>query len=144
MKTIRLILAAALLIAAPALGWAAGGGVTHVRAIMIVASAEKGKSDPMLGPYEANLRRILRFESYRVVAEGAVEVALARGSPVLLNLTRGHRLELSREGQAVHATWFDGSRKVVTLALPPGKPSILGGPAWGDRGEVCAVIVIPE
>jgi hypothetical protein len=28
------------------------------------------------------------------------------------------------------------------VAVARGTPSVLGGPAWGDKGDVCAVIVI--
>lgn len=141
MKTIRTVIVAALLAAWPAALFAAGGGAS-VHAIMIVASNAKGGTDPKLAPYEANLRRILRFESYRSVAEGSATVAA--GGDATITLTRGHRIELKAEGGSVHATWFDGGRKVVALALPPGKPSILGGPSWGDKGEVCAVIIVPQ
>jgi hypothetical protein len=141
MKTIRFLIAAALLAALPA-ALTAAGGPTSVHAIMIVASNEKGGTDPKLAPYEANLKRILRFESYRAVAEGSASVA--PGGDATVSLTRGHRIELKSEGGAVRATWFDGNRKVIALTLPPGKPSILGGPPWGDKGEVCAVIIVPQ
>ena len=142
MKTIRFLIAAALLAALPAILFAASGAGTRVHAIMIVASNDKGKIDPKLAPYEANLKRILRFESYRSVAEGSAVVA--GGGNATVSLTRGHRIELKSEGGVIRATWFDGSRKVIALALPPGKPSVLGGPPWGDKGEVCAVIIVPE
>ena len=142
MKTIRFLIAVTLLIAAPVLLLAANSGGTRVRAIMIVASNETGKSDPKLAPYEANLRRILRFESYRSVAEDSAVVAHAGRASIAL--TRGHRIELTSDGTSIRATWFDGSRKVIALDLPPGKPSVLGGPAWGENGEVCAVIIVPE
>src|SRR5881394_2600311 len=119
MKTIRFLICAALLTALPAM-LSAAGGATSVHAIMIVASNEKGASDPKLAPYEANLRRILRFESYRAVAEGSASVPA--GGDASVALTRGHRIELKSEGGAIRATWFDGDRKVIALTLPPGKP----------------------
>ena len=142
MKTIRFLIVAVLFATLPAILSAASGGATSVHAIMIVASNEKGSTDPKLAPYEANLRRILRFESYRTVAEGSASVA--PGGAAAVTLTRGHRIELKREGAAIHATWFDGDRKVIALALPPGRPSVLGGPPWGNKGEVCAVILVPQ
>lgn len=142
MKTIRFLIAAALLAALPAALTAASGGATSVHAIMIVASNEKGGTDPKLAPYEANLRRILRFESYRAVAEGSASVAA--GGDAAVSLTRGHRIELKSERGAIRATYFDGNRMVAAVTLPPGKPSILGGPPWGDKGEVCAVIIVPQ
>jgi hypothetical protein len=142
MKTIRLIFAAALFALVPAQLSAAAGGGARVHVIMIVASNEKGKSDPKLAAYEANLKRILRFESYRAVAEGSAMVAI--GGDAAVALTRGHRVELKSEGGAVRATYFDGGKKIAAVALPPGRPTILGGPPWSDTGEVCAVIIVPQ
>ncbi len=141
MKSIRFLMFAALLTTVPAM-LSAAGGATSVHAIMIVASNEKGGTDPKLAPYEANLRRILRFESYRAVAEGSASVPSAGEATV--TLTRGHRIELKSEGGAIRATWFEGDRKVIALTLPPGKPSVLGGPPWSNKGEVCAVIIVPQ
>jgi hypothetical protein len=143
MKTIRPLLALALFAAASALVFAAAaGGAAHVRAIMVVASNEKGKTDPRLAPYETNLKRILRFESYRMVAEGST--AVAPGGEAAVALARDHRVVLVNEGGAVRATWFEGGRKISALALPPGRPSVLGGPKWNDKGEICVVILVPE
>lgn len=142
MKIIPFLVAATLFASLPAVFSATGDGGTRVRAIMIVASPEKGKPDPRLAPYEGNLRRILRFESYRSVAEGSAVVAKSgRGS---ITLTRGHRIDLTSDGNAIHATWVDGDRRVIALPLPSGRPSILAGPAWNDKGEVCAVIIVSE
>jgi hypothetical protein len=109
---------------------------------MIVGSNDKGKSDPKLAAYEGNLKRILRFESYRAVAEGSAVVAAGGSGSVAL--ARGHRIELKSEGGAVRATYFDGGKKVAAATLPPGRPTILGGPAWNEKGDVCAVIIVPQ
>ena len=141
MKTIRCLFAAVFLLAMPAVLLAASGGA-RVHAIMIVASNEKGKSDPKLAPYEANLRRLLRFESYRVVAEGSAVVG--PGGQASVALTRGHRIELVGEGGGIRASWFEGEKRIIAVVLPPSKPSVLGGTAWSDKGEVCGVILVPE
>lgn len=143
MKTSRLILFLAALLMLPALVSAASSpGLGRVRAILIVASNAKGPADPKLAEYDANLRRILRFESFRWVAEGSAVVPETGSATV--TLVRDHKVELTGDGKAIRATWFEGSRKVIALALPDGRPSILGGPAWNDQGEVCAIILVPE
>lgn len=143
MKTSRCILFLALLVALPSLvSAAASAGLGRVRAILIVASNEKGPVDPKLADYDANLRRILRFESFRWVAEGTATVP--ESGTATVSLVRDHRIELAGDGRTVRATWFEAGRRVIALALPEGRPSILGGPPWSDKGEVCAVILVPE
>jgi hypothetical protein len=143
MKTSRILLFLAALVVLPSLvSAAASPGLGRVRAILIVASNAKGAVDPKLADYDANLRRILRFESFRWVAEGATVVPETGTATV--TLVRDHKVELAGDGKAIRATWFEGSRKVIALGLPEGRPSILGGPPWNDQGEVCAIILVPE
>lgn len=143
MKTSRLLLFLAVLVALPSLFSAASSpGLGRVRAILIVASNVKGAADPKLADYDANLRRILRFESFRWVADGSAVVP--ENGTATVTLVRDHKIELTGDGKAIRATWFEGSRRVIALALPDGRPSILGGPAWNDQGEVCAIILVPE
>ena len=61
-----------------------------------------------------------------------------------VTLVRDHKVELTADGKAIRATWLEGTKKVIALALPEGRPSILGGPPWNDQGEVCAIILVPE
>lgn len=118
-----------------------------VRAILISASPQKGKSDPKLAPFEATLRRILRFETFRAVGEASARVS--EGGRATLTLAQGHRLELSGDRTGARETrvrlrWRQGNRDLMdtALALPAGRPAVLGGPAHGDKGDVWAVIII--
>jgi hypothetical protein len=139
---LRLLLCLAALVVLPSLvSAAAAAGAGRVRAILIVASNKPAAADPKLAPYDANLRRILRFESFRWVAEGTATVPESGAATVAL--VRDHKVELVAEGRTIRATWFEGSKKVIALSLPEG-PSILGGPPWSDQGEVCAIILLPE
>jgi hypothetical protein len=149
MKTIRLVLVLGLLgalsgAAAPARG---GGDRTSIHAILVAASNDKGATDRRLAPYEPTLRRILRFESYRFLGEGSAALAVPAGGAIALG--NGHRLELATESSdgktvRVRVNWTDGGGSLMNtgLALRPGVPAVLGGPARGDKGEVYAVIVI--
>lgn len=146
MRTIVIALAAVLAFAAsshPALA----EDRASIRAILIIASPQKGPSDPRLGPFEGTLRRILRFEAYRAVADASTNVPV--GGRATLSLAQGHRLELSGNASDARETrvqlrWSHGSRELMNtaLALPSGRPAVLGGPAHGDKGEVWAVIII--
>jgi hypothetical protein len=119
----------------------------HVRALLVVASNQPGESDSRLAPYEPTLRRILRFETYRLAGEDGASLS-APGSAEL-SLGRGHQLQLEadrNEGRAsrVRVRWQESGRSLINtgLALRPGVPVVLGGPSTGKGGEVWAVIII--
>jgi hypothetical protein len=139
----RLLLLAGLLIAASPLAAAERLDLT---AMLVTASREPGPSDPRLKPYEATLRRILRFESFRLQGQG--RAALAVPGEGQLSLGSGHQLRLETEpgggGARVQVEWSEGGRSLMRtgLVLRPGVPAVLGGPGTGQSGEVFAVIVI--
>ncbi len=122
----------------------------HVRAILVQASNQKGGSDARLAAYEPTLRRILRFESYKLVGEGSASLGSGAGS---VSLGQGHVLALEAEsgggrgkgggGVRVKVDWkINGRSQIDTgLVLKPGVPAVLGGPASGN-GEVWAVILV--
>jgi len=118
-----------------------------VQGILLSASNEPGQTDRRLAPYEPNLRRILRFESYRFLGEDRASLDVpASGS---LALGDGHELEVtteSNDGKSVHVKvrWTAGGRTLMNtgLVLRPGVPAVLGGPSTGNKGEVYAVILI--
>jgi hypothetical protein len=127
----------------------AAEGHANVRAMLVLASNQKGATDGRLADYEPTLRRILRFESYKLVGEGAASVGGAGRSSVKLG--RGHTLELAAEksdgkGVRLKVNWQDGGRSLMNtgLVLRPGVPAVLGGPASGKGGEVWAVILVAD
>jgi hypothetical protein len=146
MRIITLLLAL-LFAAAPVTSLAAESA--SIRAILIVASNQKGGSDPKLAPYEPTLRRILPkgFESFRFMGEGSASLAIPGRAAI--PLAQGHRLELEGEKSEarrvrLNVRWLSGRNVLMEqpVAVARGTPSVLGGPAWGDKGDVCAVIVI--
>lgn len=147
MRIIPFMFLAALLIAPSVGARAAEGGSARVRALLVIASKEKGAVDPRLSAYEPNLRQILSFESYRLAGEGSVTLASpGEGS---LSLGQGHSLALEnqkadRGGVRLQVNWQANGRSFMNtaLVLRPGVPVILGGPSRGKGGEVWAVIVI--
>lgn len=151
MKTIRLLSTLLFLAAMSSADAVAAtgrdGDQASFRAIMIVASKQKGETDRRLAPYEPTLRRILRFESYRFLSEDTGAIAVP-GKGVL-SLGSGHQLELETEQtgegtRRVRIRWTAGNRVLMNtgLSLRPGVPAVLGGPPWGDKGDVSAMIVI--
>lgn len=128
-----LVLAGAL----PRTASAAAGGATSIRAILFVASNERGAPDPKLRSYEPVLRSNLRFESYRYMGEGSA--AVAAGSSASISLAGGNHVELERDNAGGPAKVKRGG---AVVALSRGKPVVLlGGPA-GNKGEVYGIIVL--
>jgi hypothetical protein len=148
-KITCLFLSVLLVVAGVMVARAADANHTHVRALLVLASNQKGQTDPQLAGYEPNLRRILRFESYRLAGEGAAE--LAAPGKAAVSLGRGHGLELEAEksdGKSVHlrVSWQGEGRSLMNtgLVLRPGLPAILGGPSSGKEGEVWAIILVAD
>lgn len=113
----------------------AAAGATSVHAILVIASNEKGGSDPKLAPYEPTLRRVLRFESYRAVGEGSASVS--GGGTASISLASGNRVDLQSDA--------GGGVKVMrggqAIPLSPGKPVVVLGGAAGGKGDAYAIIV---
>ena len=144
----KLFLILALLLACVGPAMAQRGGDTSVRGILVAASSQSGTTDERLRPFEATLRRILRFESFRFLGEGRAALPAAGKTTVLLG--QNHRLELQGEETSnnqvrVQVSWLQGNQSLMRtgLVLRPGVPAVLGGPARGD-GEVFAVIVVAQ
>ena len=147
MRMIKLLFLAAVVVGFCHATIAAERGGATVRAILVVASNQAAKSDPRLAPYEPTLRRILRFESYRIVGEGSA--GLAASGSATVSLGQGHALELQAEksdGDGVHVRvrWNEGGRTLLNtgLVLRPRLPTVLGGPSAGKEGEVMAIILV--
>src|ERR1041385_8817460 len=119
MRTIKLILTLILVaLIAPLVSHAAQGGGVTVRAILVIASKEKGPSDPQVAPYVGALGGNLRYESYRYGGEGTATVPA--GGKASLNV-QGRRLELQSEGGSVFVRVPGGGAAPVS---PGGKPAV--------------------
>ncbi len=115
---------------------------TDVTAILVTASRQPGDSDRRLAPYEATLRRILRFESFKFVGQDRGTVP--DDGDTTLNVGAGQSLAIAPgDGNQLAVTWRQGGRPLMRtgLVLRPGVPAILGGPGTGTEGEVYAIIV---
>lgn len=135
--------------AAPGERGPSGAGRASIHAILVTASKTGGESDRRLAPYEATLRRILRFESFRFVGEGRAAAAIPGDAS--LSLGNGQHLELRTEPSTddrlrMQVRWIEGDRALMStgLVLRPGVPAVLGGPSRGENNEVYAVIVIAD
>ena len=143
MRIIQLILLAGFALL-PRFAIGAEPGAARVHALLVIASNQKGETDGRLSAYEPTMRRVLRFESYRLVGEGSAN--LAGAGKASINLGRGHSLQLeSSGGGRLQVNWQEGGRPLINTGLVlTGKPAVLGGPSTGKDGEVWAVIVVAE
>ncbi len=143
MKTIRLFCTAlALTLIGPPAVSAADANRATINAILVIASNERGPTDQKLAPYEANLKRTLRYESFRFAGEGSASVSA--GGTAVVSLPNNNRLEVQAErsdGRGVRLKVRYGGTDVM---IPPGKTVILAGRPAGKSGEISAVIVTAE
>jgi len=115
------------------------------QAIMVIAS-DDGATDVSLAAYEATLRRVLRFKTYRragggtarLAADGEGTLSLGHGYDLDLWITRVTESEIE-----FGIRWFKGD---VTLAntkvtRPRRANTVIGGPATEDGKGTYAVIV---
>lgn len=145
MRIIQLMFLATLLVL-PRFAVAADGGHTRVRALLVVASNQKGESDASISAYVPTLRRILRFESFRLAGEGSADVPAPGKAAV--NLGSGHSLDLesAAKGGSLRVNWKQGGRSLMNtgLSLNAGVPAVLGGRPADKEGEVWTVILIAD
>jgi len=127
---------------------AADGDSVTVRAILVSASKQPGQTDKALSRYESTLRRILRFETFKQLGSGR-ERADVPGEATI-SIGSGHQIQFRTEDSRddrlrVQIIWQGGGRTLMRtgLALRPGVPAVLGGPARNDD-EVYAVIIIAD
>lgn len=107
---------------------------TSVRAILFVASNEKGPSDPRLAPYEPTLRRVLRFESYRFISQSSASVS--SGGTARIDL-QGEPIEVENENGRVRVSWNG-----TTVSVPPGRPAVIGGRPHGQGGVEGVIVTV--
>ena len=133
MRLIQLVLTGFLLIAGPAIGFAAGGA--SVQAIGFAASNERGGTDPQLAPYVSTLKSNLSYESFRYTGESSASVS--PGAAASLSLPGGGRAEVQMENNGQIRV----SRGNTVVTVSPGRPAVfLNGPP--GRGNVSGVIIV--
>lgn len=139
MKTIRLFLLLASL--AGLASFAHAADAVSVRGILIAASSEPGESDPRAAPYIPHLRRILRAESFRVLGEDSVSLAVPSNGDLSLG---GQSVQLTTESAdgktaLLRARW--GSVRQEYVVQRGGGTTLLIGPS-GKKGETQVVLLI--
>lgn len=134
MRLIHLPLALLMFALAPLTGVAANAGAS-VRAIEFVASHQRGPTDPRLAPYEAILRRNLRYQSFHFVGESSASVSA--GGRATLVLPQGGRVEL----HAGRSGTVQVTRGGTIVTVSRGRPAVfMNGPA--GRGDASGIIVM--
>jgi hypothetical protein len=143
MKPIRLLFPLILLAVVGGLAPVARAAESvTVKGILISASNTTGESDRRLAAYVPNLKRILRFESFRYLGEDSATLAVpANGG---LSLGNGQQVSLTTEGSdgktvLLKVRWGSVRHEYV---LQRGGTTVLGGASTGKSGEVYAVILV--
>ena len=119
-------------IALPRIASAADG--TTVRAILFVASNEKGGTDQRLAPYEPTLRRVLRFESYRFIGQSSTSVSPGGKARIAM---QGEPIEVENENGRVKVTWNG-----TTVVVPSNRPAVIGGRPHGNGGVEGVIVTV--
>jgi hypothetical protein len=135
MKTIRLILLLASLAGLATLARAAEG--VSVRGLLIAASQEPGESDPRLASYVANLKRIGRFESFRLLGDDSASVPVPGSAELSFG---GQTVRLTTEGSggkaALRARWGSVDQQLVNST------TMIVGPSSGRKGESYVLLLM--
>ena len=144
MRLISILIFGAALLFAPSAFAADENRAVNVRVLLVLASNESGQTDSQLAPYEPTLRRILRFDTYRLAGSGQATVGTEAAQ---IGLGRGHSLQIEQEGgrgTRLRVRWEEGGRTLMStgLSLRAGVPAVLGGPPSGEKGQVWAVILV--
>jgi hypothetical protein len=135
MKTIRLILLLASL--AGLASFARAAETVTVRGLLIAASQEPGESDPRLASYVANLRRIGRFESFRLLGDDSATLAVPANAALSFG---GQTVQLSTEGGGakpeLRARWGSVDQQIVNST------TMIVGPSTGRKGESYVLLLM--
>lgn len=135
MKTIRLILLLASLAGLATFARAAES--VTVRGLLIAASQEPGESDPRLASYVANLKRIGRFESFRLLGDESATLPVPGTAALAFN---GQTVRLATEGggnkPVLRAHWGSVNQQLVNST------TVIIGPSTGRKGESYIVLLM--
>jgi len=133
------LLALAALAAAPALRAA---DRASVQAILIIASKDPGQTDRRLAPYEGNLRKNLRFESFKFVSEGSAGLDVPGEGRI--GLGRGQDVSLEAESLEGRSLRFKFRWQNIDsgVKLPPGVPAVYVGAQTGNGDDAYALMLI--
>lgn len=135
MKTIRLILLLASLAGLATFARAAES--VTVRGLLIAASQEPGESDPRLSSYVANLKRIGRFESFRLLGDESATVPVPGSGTLGFG---GQTVRLTTEGGGgkaeLRARWGSVDQQLVNST------TVIIGPSTGRKGESYVVLLM--
>jgi hypothetical protein len=110
---------------------AARAETVSFQATLILASQDPAPLDPRLDRITYKLRRIFKFEYYRLLGEGEGSVALPGELSVAMG--EGHRLQIRAEGKdggtRAEVRWFKGDTPMLSTAatVKGDAPVILGG-----------------
>ena len=122
---------------------------TSVSATLIFASSQGESIDPALKAYEGNLKRLFKYNSYRLQGRSNANLSIPGKSTI--SLGTGHRVELNAQpsdGSKVRLSvkWSDSRRMLLntTFNQGRGKPLILGGPSAPSQNGNLILVLLPK
>jgi hypothetical protein len=125
------------------------GQPVDIRGILVQCYDEPGQTDRSLAAYEPNLKRLLRFESYKSAGQGSAKITTPGSGG--FSIGNGNRLEievLEVNGESIRARvkWSGGGKEIMNtvLNLRRGVPAVLGRGAPVSGGAVYAALVIAQ
>ncbi|MFO7726334.1 MAG: hypothetical protein R6V45_12375 [Oceanipulchritudo sp.] len=123
-----------LFVSGPFAGVAHGQtGSSGLEVILVKAGNGKPGIDAALRPYAATLKRVFRFESYRMAGKKRLQVT--SGGESVASLPGGQSLhvrslESGSRGMKAEINWKRGGKNLLhtRINLRPESPAVLGGP----------------
>ncbi|MDQ8202002.1 hypothetical protein [Pelagicoccus sp. SDUM812003] len=112
----------------------------RIQATLILGTNDGGGVDSQLKRYEKNLKRVLRFDTFRQKGSGSASVSLPGKASINVGQGQSVSIEASDAGGGklrIAARWAQISTTVVT---PRGQPTVLVGPASGS-GKLILLLV---
>lgn len=116
-----------------------------VNAVLILASNEKGQTDPRLAEYERNLRNVFRFEQFTSLGQGSTRMSLPGDAEIRLPANQTLDLEAAYYGEGMvwlRVVWKDGGRVFMNNVYTKwarGTPIVVGGAAK-DGGRLILIV----
>ena len=114
-----------------------------VKATLIEASNEAAAPDERLKDYTPNLKRIFRYDSFRLIDSGSTEVGVPGAGAIGIN---GQQIKFNtapaEKGRVrLSIDWRQGKRQIMqtTVSASSSSPTALGGPST-ENGKLILVL----
>lgn len=116
-----------------------------ISAVLILGSNEGAGVDAALRPYEQNLKKHLRFDTFKRLGGGRTNVALPGLGAIAVGDGQSVALSAQPAGDGkyrISAQWTKGSHTLVntTVVASKGLPTVLVGPSSGGSRTILLMV----